>query len=48
MLSNTDTAGTERTYWLGILDIHSKTEIFLFDSFGVKGLKNCIIQDDKK
>ena len=24
------------------------TEIFLFDSFGVKGLRNFIVQDDKK
>ena len=30
-----------------ISGIHPKTEIFLFYSFGVKGLKNCIVQDSK-
>ena len=48
LVSNTDRTGAEGTHWWGILDIHPKTEIFLFDSFSVKGLENFIIQDDKK
>ena len=31
-----------------VLDSHSRKEIFSFDSFGLLGLKNFIIQDDKK
>ena len=31
-----------------VLDLPPRKEIFLFDSFGLLGLKNFIIQDDKK
>ena len=47
LISNTR-AGTEGTHWSGILDFHRKAEIFFFDSFSVKGLKDFIIRDDKE
>ena len=37
-----------RLHWWKILDLHPKKEIFLFDSFGLKGLKSFTIQGDKK
>lgn len=46
LISNTDRTGTEGIHWWGF---HPKTEIFIFDFLiFVKGLKNFIIQDDKK
>ena len=48
MLSITDRSDKNRTQSCSIFDLHSKKEIFLFGSFGLKGLKNLIIQDDKK
>lgn len=38
MRSNADRSDTGRTHWWSILDLHSKTEVFLFDSFGLKVL----------
>ena len=35
------------THWWSILDIKAKQDIFLFVSFGLDGLKNFIIQDDR-
>ena len=35
------------THWWSILDIKPKTDIFLFDSFGLDGLKHFIIQDNQ-
>lgn len=48
LISNIDKSGTGGTHWWGTLDVHPKTKIFLFDLFGIKGLKNFIAQDDKK
>ena len=48
LISNTDRAGTMGKHWRRIVHIHPKTEIFLFDSFGVKNLRNFIVQDNKK
>ena len=42
-MSNTDRTETEGTHWWGIVDIQPKTEIFLFESFGVKALKIFIV-----
>ena len=35
-------------HWWSIFDIEAKNESFLFDSFGIEGLKNFIIQDGRK
>ena len=43
--NRSDRAGTHR--W-SILDLHHKKTIYLFDSFELLGLKNIIVQDDKK
>ena len=48
MVANTDSRSRNGTHWWSILDIELKTDIFFFDSFGVDGLKDFIIQDDKK
>ena len=36
LISNMDRSDKEGTHWWSILDIHPKTEIFFFDSFGIK------------
>lgn len=43
---NTDRLDKPGTYCRSILDLHPNKAIFLFDSFGVRGLKNIIMQDD--
>ena len=48
VIANTDSPNNGGTHWWSMLDIEPKTHIFFFDSFGVDGLKNFIIQDDKK
>ena len=48
IIANTDISGKSGTHWWSILDIEPKTGIFFFDSFGLDGLKQFIIQDDKK
>ena len=45
---NTDRSDKKGTHWWSFLDLHSKKEIFLFDSFSFEGFKEFIIQDDKK
>ena len=46
-IANTNSSDKNSTHCWSILDSEPKTDIFLFDSFGVDGLKNFIIQDDK-
>ena len=48
VIANTDSSEKGETHWWSILDIEPKTDIFFFDSFGIDGLKNFIIQDDRK
>ena len=45
---NTDRGNETSTDWWSFLDLHLKKEIFLFDSFGFKGFKEFILQDDRK
>ena len=47
-IMNTDRSDKNGTHWWSFLDLHRKKEVFLFDSFGFKGFKEFIIQDDKK
>ena len=48
VIAKTDSSSKGGTHWWSILDIETKTHIFFFNSFGIDGLKNFIIQDDKK
>ena len=48
LILNTDRSDKKGTHWCSIFNIQPKNEFFLFDSFGIEGLKNFIIQDDRK
>ena len=48
MIMNTDQANKEGEHWWSLLEISSKEQIFLFDSFGFIGLKEFIIDNDKQ
>ena len=48
IMSNADRSDKLGTHWWSILDIHSRREIFLFDTFGILDLKIFIIKDDRK
>lgn len=48
LIANTDRSEKDGTHWWSILNISPSKEIFLFNSFGIEGLKNFIIQDDRK
>ena len=48
MIMNTDRANKEGKHWWSLLEISSKEQIFLFDSFGFIGLKEFIIDNDKQ
>ena len=48
IIANTDLSNKRGVHWWSILDIEPRNDIFFFDSFGLDGLKNFIIQDDKK
>ena len=47
LIANTDRSDKADTDWWSILDIDGKKDFLLFHSFGVKGLKNFILQDDE-
>ena len=47
VIANTDSSKKGDKHWWSIVDIEPKTNIFLFDSFGLDGLRHFIIQDDK-
>ena len=47
MIANTDRPDKKGTHWWSILDIDGKKDFLLFDSFGIKGLKNFIVKDNK-
>ena len=48
MIMNTDRYGKKGTHWWSFLEISSKEHIFLFDSYGFIGLKEFIIDNDRK
>ena len=48
IISNTKRSDKSETHWWNILDLHLKKEILLLNSFSLSGLKNFILQDDKK
>ena len=46
VIANTDSSEDGETQWWSILNVEAKHDIFFFDSFGLDGLKQFIIQDD--
>ena len=48
IIANTGASSKQGTHWWSILDIEPKTDIFLFDSFGLDGLKHFIVQENRK
>ena len=47
LIASTYRSDKKGTHWWSILDIDGKKDFFLFDSFGIKGLRNFIIKDDE-
>ena len=48
IIANTDNSTKQGAHWWSILDIEPKTDIFLFSSFGLDGLKHFIMQGNRK
>ena len=48
LVANTDRSDKGRTHWGSILDINPTRDVLLYDSFWVEGLKDFIIEEDKK
>ena len=48
IIANTDASDKPGVHWSSIIDIEPRNDIFFFDSFGIDGLKDFIIQDDKR
>ena len=48
MIMNTDRLNKEGEHWWSLLEIISKEQIFLFDSFGFTRLKEFIVDNDKQ
>ena len=48
IIANTDSSDKSSTHWWSIMDIESRADLFIIDSFSEDGLKSLIIQDDKK
>ena len=48
MIMNTDRAGKGGQHWCSFLEISSKEQIFCSDSYGFIGLKEFIIDNDRK
>ena len=48
MIMNTDRSNKEGENWWSLLEISSKEQIFLFDSFGFISLKEFITDNDKQ
>lgn len=44
---NADQSDKKGTHWWSFLNLHPKTEIFLFDSFDFEYFKEFILQDDQ-
>ena len=45
---NTDQENEPGSQWWSFMDIHPKSNLFLFDSFGVEGFKLFIVDNDQK
>ena len=48
LIANTDRSEISRMHWQNILDISLASDFLVLDTFSIEGLKNFIIQDNKK
>ena len=48
IIANTDDSSEKGTHWRSLLNIEPRNELFFFNSFGLEGLKQFNIQDDKR
>ena len=48
LIANTGRSDKQGTHWWSILDVDGKKYFLLFDSFGIKGPKNFIAQNNEK
>ena len=48
IISNTDRSDKSSPHWWSIFNISPKSELLLFDLFGICGMKHFIVSDDKK
>ena len=48
MIMNTDRSGQEGEHWWRVLELSFKEQIFLLDSFGFIGLKEFMVDNDRK
>ena len=48
IISNTDRNDKSGPHWWSIFNISPKSELLLFDLFGICGMKHFIVSDDKK
>ena len=47
IIANADADDKPGVHWWSISDIEPRTDVFIFDSYGLDGIKHFIIQDDK-
>ena len=48
LIANTDRSEISRMHWQSILDISLASDFLVLDTFSIEGLKNFVIQDNKK
>lgn len=48
VIMNTDRSDKKGTHYWSFLDLYPKKEISFFDSFGLEGFKEFIVNDDKR
>ena len=48
LISNTDRSDQDGMHWWSLINISPKSDLFLFDSNGINGMKHFIISDGKK
>ena len=48
IMANTDSDDKKGVHWWSVLNIEPRNDLLFFDSFGLDGLKEFIVTDDKK
>ena len=48
IMANTDSDDKKGVHWWSVLNIEPRNDLLFFDSFGLDGLKESIVTDDKK
>ena len=47
IIMNTDQSDKKGIHWWSFLDLHTKKEIILFESFGFEGFKEFVLNNDR-